>query len=91
VLANPGKLRQYAEIAGEALDTNLTVGNIIWFATKALSFNTENLNTLSMPCQWISPYMYLDPAATLEMVNEYFSPYTLPRTSEQLDIITRRK
>ena len=91
MLANPGKFNQYAEIAAEALDTNLTVGNIIWFATKALGFDTENLNTMSMPCEWISPYMYLDPDATLEMVNEYFNPYVLPRTAEQLDIITRKK
>lgn len=91
MLANPGKFNKYAEIAAEALDTNLTVGNIIWFATKAIGFDTANLNTMSMPCEWISPYMYLDPDATLEMVNDYFNPYVLPRTAEQLDIITRKK
>ena len=91
MLANPGKVSEYAEIAAEALDTNLTAGNIIWFATKAAGFDTENLHTMSMPCEWISPYMYLDPDATLEMVNEYFNPYELPRTAEQLDIVTRKK
>ena len=91
MLANPGKFSKYAEIAAETLDTNLSVGNIVWFATKALGFDTANLHTMSMPCEWISPYMYLDPAATLEMVNEYFNPYVLPRTEEQLDIITRKK
>jgi len=91
MLANPGKVSEYADIAAEALDTNLTAGNIIWFATKAAGFDTENLHTMSMPCEWISPYMYLDPDATLEMVNEYFNPYELPRTAEQLDIVTRKK
>lgn len=91
VLANPGKLNEYAEIASDTLDTNLTFGNIIWFMSKALSFDTQNLNTMSMPCEWISPYMYLDPAETLEMVNEYFNPFVLPRTAEQLDVITRKK
>lgn len=90
VLANPGKLNQYAEIAADTIDTNLTVGNIIWFAAKAASLQTEDLNTMSMPCEWSSPYMYLDPDATLEMVNEYFNPYELPRTAEQLDIITKK-
>ena len=91
MLANPGKFSQYAEIAADALDTNLSTGNIIWFATKALGFDTEELDAMSMPCEWISPYMYLDPDATLEMVNEFFNPYVLPRTAEQLDVITRNR
>ena len=88
-LANPGKLNEYAAIASENLDTNLTASNIAWFATKAVSFDMENLHAVSMPCSWHSPYMYLDPAATLEVVNEYLNPYVLPRTADQLDIITR--
>lgn len=89
VLKNPGKINEYAEIATENLDTNLSLSDIVWFATKALSFSTENLNTMSMPCEWINPYMYLDPDETLALVNEYFNPYVLPRTADQLDIITR--
>ncbi|MCR5826304.1 MAG: LCP family protein [Oscillospiraceae bacterium] len=89
VLANPGKLSEYADIAADTLDTNLTVGNIIWFATKAVSIDMENVHTMSMPCAWTSPYMYLDPDATLEMVNTYFNPYVNPRTADQLAIITR--
>lgn len=89
VLKNPGKINEYAEIATENLDTNLSLSDIVWFATKALSFNTENLNTMSMPCEWNNPYMYLDPDETLALVNEYFNPYVLPRTADQLDIVTR--
>lgn len=88
-LANPGKINDYAQIAADNLETNLSLGNLVWFASKALSFNTENLHTMSMPSKWISPYMYLDPDETLEIVNEYFNPYVQPRTAEQLDIITR--
>ncbi len=91
VLANPGKFDEYAEIAADTLDTNLTFGNIVWFMSKALSFDAENLHTMSMPCEWTNPYMYLDPDATLEMVNEYFNPFVLPRTAEQLDIIAKKK
>jgi len=91
VIANPSKVGEYAEIAADTLDTNLSAGNILWFLSKALSFNTENLHTMSMPCEWISPYMYLDPDETLAMVNEHFNPYVLPRTAEQLDIVTRKK
>jgi LCP family protein required for cell wall assembly len=88
-LARPDKLNEYASIASQNLDTNLPLGNLIWFGTKAISFNTENLHAMSMPCQWINPYMYLLPEETLEVVNEYLNPYTTPRTAEMLDIITR--
>ena len=88
-LSKPDKISEYASIASDNLDTNLPLGNLVWFATKALSFNTDDLTAISMPCEWKNPYMYLDPEATLEAVNEYFNPYTTPRTSDMLDIITR--
>ncbi len=91
VLKNPGKIDEYVSIANDNLDTDMPLSELAWFATQALSFNMENLNAMSMPCEWINPYMYLDPEATLEMVNEYLNPYVLPRTADQLDIITRKK
>ena len=90
MLSKPGKISEYVRIAQDNLDTDLDLGNMAWFATKALSFDTENLHTMSMPCEWTNPYMYLDPDATLEMINEYFNPYTTPRTADMLDIITRK-
>ena len=90
-LAHPEKLNEYLNIASENLETDMKLSELAWFATKALSFNTENLHTMSMPCQWINPYMYLLPEETLAMVNEYLNPYTTPRTAEMLDIITRNK
>lgn len=89
-LSKPDKINEYAKIANDNLDTNLPLGNLVWFATKALSFNTDDLTAMSMPCQWINPYMYLDPEETLKAVNDYFNPYTTPRTADMLDIITRK-
>ena len=89
VLANPGKINDYIAIAQENLDTNLKPSGMVWFGTKVLSFDTANLNTMAMPCEWINPYMYLDPEETLALVNEYLNPYILPRTADMLDIITR--
>jgi len=90
VLANPGKADEYIRIAQENLDTNLTASNMAWFATKIVGFDLENLHAMAMPCEWHNPYMYLDPNATLELVNEYLNPYVLPRTMDQLDIVTRQ-
>ena len=88
---NVTRVNEFLEIAKDNLDTDLGLSDMMWFGTRALSFDTENLSTMSMPCEWINPYMYLDPAATLEMVNEYLNPYTTDRTPEMLDIITRKK
>ena len=88
-LAHPENLSEYVSIAEDNLDTNLPLNNLLWFATKAANFDTANLNTMSFPCDWHNPYMYLDPDETLAMVNEYFNPYVLPRTMEQLDIVSR--
>lgn len=90
VLANPGKVEEYIRIAQENLDTNLSASNMAWFATRAVGFDLENLHMMSMPCEWHNPYMYLNPEATLELVNEYLNPYALPRTMDQLDIVTRK-
>ena len=90
-LSHPEKLSEYLNIASENLETDLKLSEMAWFATKAVSFDTENLHLMSMPCQWINPYMYLNPEETLAMVNEYLNPYTTPRTAEMLDIITRQK
>ncbi len=90
VLANPGRIDEYIRIAQDNLDTDLSLSEMMWFGSKALAFDTENLNMMSMPCEWTNPYMYLDPDATLELVNEYLNPYTIDRTAEDLDIITRR-
>ena len=90
-LSHPEKINEYLNIASENLETDMKLSELAWFATKALSFDMEKLSTMSMPCEWINPYMYLNPEETLAMVNEYLNPYTTPRTAEMLDIITRSK
>ena len=90
VLANPGKINEYVSIASDNLETNMKVSEMAWFATQAVSFKTENLTAVSMPCEWHSPYMYLDPDGTLQVVNDYLNPYTTPRTLDMLDIVTRK-
>ena len=39
-----------------------------------------------MNSEWHSPYIYLDPDATLEVVNQYLNPYVEDRTMEDLNI-----
>ena len=84
------KVRNYLDIVSAHIDTNLSASDIAWFAEHAIAFDMNRegaLNTMMMPAAWRNPYMYLDPDATLEMVNTYLNPYTTPRRAEQLDII----
>ena len=46
----------------------------------------ENISFSTLPNEWRSPYIYLDPDATLELVNQYLNPYVEDRTMEDLDI-----
>ena len=79
----------FVQIVTDNVTTDLSPTDILWFAEQARSFETENLNAMSMPVEWHNPYMYLVPDETLEIVNTYFNPYTTDRTADMLDIITR--
>ncbi|MBE7004769.1 MAG: LytR family transcriptional regulator [Ruminococcaceae bacterium] len=88
---NITKLKSYISIAAEHVDTDLSLSDMAWFAEHALGFDMEregSLNTMMAPAAWRNPYMYLDPDATLEMVNQYLNPYTKDLLPEHLDIIS---
>ena len=80
------RINGYLEIIAEYVETDLSLTDMMWFASQAIYFDMDGLNTMTMPAEWHSPYMYLDPEGTLEMVNAYLNPYEEPRTAEQLNI-----
>ena len=82
------RINGYLEIIAEYVETDLSLTDMMWFASQAIYFDMDGLNTMTMPAEWHSPYMYLDPEETLEMVNTYLNPYEEPRTAEQLNIPT---
>ena len=82
------RINGYLEIIAEYVETDLSLTDMMWFASQAIYFDMDGLNTMTMPAEWHSPYMYLDPEGTLEMVNTYLNPYEEPRTAEQLNIPT---
>ena len=82
------RINGYLEIIAEYVETDLSLTDMMWFASQAIYFDMDGLNTMTMPAEWHSPYMYLDPEGTLEMVNTYLNPYEEPRTADQLNIPT---
>lgn len=86
---NITRINEFVTIISEHVETDLSLSDMAWFASQALSFQMENLNTVTLPAEWRSPYMYLDPEGTLEIVNQYLNPYTTDRTADQLNIVTK--
>ena len=85
-LSNVGKVDEFVKIFMEYVDTDLTLGNLAWLAKEAISMGAENIAFSTLPNEWRSPYIYLDPAATLEVVNQHLNPYVEDRTMEDLNI-----
>ena len=74
------KLPEMSEIIKENVDTNLTVGNIVWLATEVLKMDfEEDLATYIVPGEgdYYEGLSYFFPYEnkTLELINEVFNPY----------------
>ena len=88
-LANPGKINEYVKIFQKYVDTNLSLSDMAWFGQQALSAGLENISFSTLPGEWHSPYIYLDQAETLALVNAHLNPYVEDRTAEDLHILSR--
>ena len=88
-LASPStitKVPKLAEIVLRNMDTDLTNGEILWFAKEAMEIDmSTNLNMFVLPghAQMVNRLSYYlpDEAEILTIVNEYFNPYATPITS----------
>ena len=63
------------EILNKNVITDLTVGEMIWLGTAALSMNYENLRIDTLPGEAEGADFAADPDATLELINAYYNPY----------------
>ena len=88
-LASPStvtKLPKLADIVLRNMDTDLTNGEILWFAKEAMELDmSTSLNMFVLPGapQYVSGLSYYLPneAEILEIVNTYFNPYATPISS----------
>lgn len=46
----------------------------------------DKIDFSTLPNEWRSPYIYLDPTETLTVVNTYLNPYVEDRTAEDLNL-----
>ncbi|MBR5543100.1 MAG: LCP family protein [Oscillospiraceae bacterium] len=83
------KIPEIAETISENVETDLTLGNEIWLGRQMLSMNLEqDFETFTLPgrahyYEGLSYYFPIE-EEVLNIVNEYFNPYTVP--IQELDL-----
>lgn len=84
--SNLDKIDDLVKIFRSYVKTDLTLGNLIWLGKEAIGMGADNIAFSTLSTDWVSPYIYLDPAETLTLVNEHLNPYVEDRVAEDLNI-----
>ena len=87
-------LDDYIKIFQEYVKTDLSTGNMTWFAKEILKLKTEDIHFYTMPSNYndsIGGFSYGTVLVDewLEMLNESFNPYDKPIELEDVDLIYR--
>lgn len=85
-VANLDKVDDFVKLFQRYVETDLTLGNLAWLAKEAINMGVDNINFSTLPGEWKSPYIHLDPEATLTLVNQHLNPYVEDRTAEDLNL-----
>jgi len=85
-LSNVDKIDDFVKIFKQYVETDLELGELAWLGKEAIDIGTENIAFSTLPGEWKSPYIYLDPDEILTLVNEHLNPYVEDRVMEDLNI-----
>lgn len=90
---NITRINSLAQIFIDYVDTDMTLGNLIWLATQFTGMDSEDINFFTMPGEeatlpYSGSYVILDLDAWLEMVNSYLNPLPVPITEENVRVYT---
>lgn len=93
VIANPQKIASYLDIFSKYIKTDLSLGNMAWFAQNALGLNMESdFSAATLPGDGTVTYngfsycYQLYPDQVLEIVNKTINPYTEDITLDDMNI-----
>ena len=94
MLAQPDKIPGYLELISEHVETDLELGEMLWFVEPALGFDlSSGLRTATLPGDGTVTYhgwtycYELYPEEVLDILNEMLNPYTTPITLEMTDMV----
>lgn len=101
-IGNITKIGEFARIFNENVDSDLTVGEMVWFGQQAMGVSADNLQFFTLPGNYngsawsrtyhnYQSYVLPDADGIVEMVNEYFNPYYESVTKGMLDIMSVNK
>lgn len=98
---NVSKIREFAQVFSNNVQTDLSLGNLVWFAEQAAfgGLSMENVNFITMPGNYFAQawsrvhqnmqsYVLADAEELLAAVNEGFNPYLEDRKQQGLDIMS---
>ena len=85
-VSNLDKIDDFVKIFRTYVETDLTLGNLAWLGKEAIGMGVDAIQFSTLPGEWESPYIYLAPDATLELVNQFLNPYVEDRVMEDLHI-----
>ena len=85
-VSNLDKVDDFVKIFKKYVKTDLELGELAWLGKEAITIGAENISFSTLPGEWKSPYIYLDPEAILTLVNEHLNPYVEDRVMEDLNI-----
>ncbi len=91
-VGNLSKIGSFAQIFSDYVDSDLSVGNMIWFGKQAVNMGSDNIHFSTLPGdsngKYMGKYYYiLDPAETVTMVNETINPYKTDLAVGDMNII----
>lgn len=98
-LKNIARVNEIARVFTDRVETELTVGNLVWFAEQALlgGFSAEELYTCTLPCAAANvysssygtnlSYVVPQPEDLLVEVNAHFNPFETEVTIDNLDLM----
>ncbi|MDD6160796.1 MAG: LCP family protein [Oscillospiraceae bacterium] len=88
-IKNVTRIGELAKLLGENVEGDLTVSNLIWFATSAVmgGLDSDAVEFCTMPVKPEGVYVYPDQEPLLELINTKLNPYREDVTIKQLDLI----
>lgn len=92
-IENVTKINQFAEIFTEEVETDLSLGNLVAFAERAIfgGLDMDNVNFITMPVTGVyvnkASYVQAKPDELLGILNDGFNPYTEDLTMDRLNVL----
>ena len=92
-IGNVTKIKQFADIFIEYVDTDLTWGNLVWYGQQFLRLTDDDIAFYTLPGNYDAymnnlSYVAIDVDAWIEMINDCLNPYITDVNETDLNILT---